>query len=307
MNGKIIAFILMGGLLGSTSSFGQETRKEKEKQERIIIRKDKGNKEKMTIVVDGDKVTINGKPVEEFSGGNVDIVSEDVLRYRIPGAPAAPRTPFMMEMPRGSFAFAGNRAVLGVVTDKVEKGAKVNEVTKDGGAEKAGIKEGDIITKVDDKEVNDENTLYSLIGKYKPDDKVTITYLRDGKKKTASVVLKKASNVTNFNRDFNFDFDMPSARMMRRPRLGMQIQDTEESNGVKVLEVEEDELAAKAGLKEGDIITEANGKAVKGIEDIREQLKDMKEGDTVKLKYKRGNNIQEAEVKFPKVLKKANL
>jgi len=93
----------------------------------------------------------------------------------------------------------------------------------------------------------------------------------------------------------------------RKPRIGLQIQDVEEGTGVKVLDVDEETPAAKAGLLKDDVIIEANGKEVKGVDDLRLQLKELKEGDVLKIKYKRGSSTQSAEIKFPKHLKKADL
>ncbi|MES2630423.1 MAG: trypsin-like peptidase domain-containing protein [Patescibacteria group bacterium] len=54
-------------------------------------------------------------------------------------------------------------------------------------AEKAGIKNGDIITKVNDEAIGDQGGLSSIIGQYKPGDTVTITYIRDGKEQTTQL------------------------------------------------------------------------------------------------------------------------
>ena len=94
--------------------------------------------------------------------------------------------------------------------------------------------------------------------------------------------------------------------------LGIEAQDMEDGNGVKITDVDEDEdddpcPAAKAGLKEDDIITQVNGKAIKSVDDLRESLKDVKKGDTVKITYKRNNQTQTVDVKFPKELKTIDL
>jgi serine protease Do len=113
----------------------------------------------------------------------------------------------------------------------------------------------------------------------------------------------------------NFNFNIPNSpdapntffNIGRKPKIGLQIQDVEEGKGVKVKEVDEDTPASKAGFKEGDIITEVNGKQVEGVDDLRSEIKDVKEGDTVKMKFKRGGTTQTAEIKLPKRLKTADL
>ncbi|QQG49917.1 MAG: trypsin-like peptidase domain-containing protein [Candidatus Berkelbacteria bacterium] len=77
----------------------------------------------------------------------------------------------------------------------VEKGALISgsqgaaAVASGGPAEKAGIKSGDIITKVGNDEITESNPLTRLIRKYNPGDKVTLTILRDGKTQALEVTL----------------------------------------------------------------------------------------------------------------------
>ena len=56
-------------------------------------------------------------------------------------------------------------------------------------AEKAGLKSGDIITKIKSETVGKDGSLSSILGEYRPGDKLTITYLRDGKEQTTTVTL----------------------------------------------------------------------------------------------------------------------
>ncbi len=65
-------------------------------------------------------------------------------------------------------------------------------VVPDGPAAKAGLQDGDIITKVNSDTISDQNSLTALVGKYKVGDKVTLTIIRDGKTITKSVALGEA-------------------------------------------------------------------------------------------------------------------
>lgn len=67
-------------------------------------------------------------------------------------------------------------------------------VVNDGPADKAGVKEGDIITKVDGKDINAQNSLASLLGQHQPGDKVKLTINRDGKTQTIDVTLGTMPN-----------------------------------------------------------------------------------------------------------------
>jgi serine protease Do len=93
----------------------------------------------------------------------------------------------------------------------------------------------------------------------------------------------------------------------RKPRLGLEIQDLEEGRGVKILDVDSDTPASKAGLQKDDVITDIDGAAIASVDDLRAKLKDVKEGDSFKITYRRNGNTQTADIKFPKKLKTADL
>jgi putative serine protease PepD len=68
-------------------------------------------------------------------------------------------------------------------------GAEVKEVNKGSAGDKAGLKPGDIITAVNGSPVVSSNALVASIRGYQPGEKITVSYLRDGEKKTAEVTL----------------------------------------------------------------------------------------------------------------------
>lgn len=74
-----------------------------------------------------------------------------------------------------------------VISDRGENGQ--GAVTKDGPADKAGLKPGDVITKLDDTTIDSGPTLIGTIWTHKPGEKVEITYKRDGKESTTEVTL----------------------------------------------------------------------------------------------------------------------
>jgi serine protease Do len=340
-----LAFVAVTQLLALSVSAQdkKEKREREEKKERIIIRKNGDKTEKTTIVIEGDKVTVNGKPVEK---GDKDIIihrfdGDDEFVFRSPKMRVtAPRIykrgaegwgqfnsddfmkEFKMNWKTGAF--------LGVVTEDHDKGALVEEVQKETPAEKAGLQKGDIITKVGDKKIGSPSDLSEAIQSKKPNDEVEINYLRDGKEKKAKVKLGESTGRREIIHDFNFDMpDMhfgegqfnfehlqPRLHGLQdkiriyqggRPKFGATIQDTEEGNGVKVLEVEADSPSAKSGLQKDDVITEVNGKAVKNVAEAREALRSNNEQNLWTVKVLRGGKPVTVEVKIPKKLNTANL
>nr|WP_262919686.1 PDZ domain-containing protein [Niabella hibiscisoli] len=91
------------------------------------------------------------------------------------------------------------------------------------------------------------------------------------------------------------------------PKLGVKIQDVEKGSGVKIIELEKGSDADKAGLKEGDIIQEANGAVVEGTDDLLAQTRKSKGGSTLKLKVDRNGKAQNIDVVYSKKLKTADL
>jgi serine protease Do len=198
-------------VLASSGSQAQQAPKASEKKE-IIIREKGEPKEKMTIVIDGDRVTVNGKPLAEYDGDNIVIrkrnmeamapfvyvhppVAPRVRMHRIPGPPESRSWRFSMDDDWVKERKSEPRALLGVVSEKDEKGARITDVRPETAAAKAGLKAGDIITALGGKPVDGPETLSELVRARKPEEAVDITYLRDKKKKTVKVTLGR-QNVT---------------------------------------------------------------------------------------------------------------
>lgn len=90
-----------------------------------------------------------------------------------------------------------NCAALGVyaVTDGESGGAKISSLIEKGGAEAAGLLAGDIVTKIEEFEVNDFSSLHLALSHFKPGDVVTIRYDREDKSRKAKVELKDWSEL----------------------------------------------------------------------------------------------------------------
>lgn len=294
-----------------------------------------GNNEKVVIEVNGDKITVNGKPVEEYKDKDGDINVnvfklkdlESLSRFRTPGNGGA----WSFGDGDGISVFSGDekRAMLGVTTEKTDEGAGIQSVTEGSAAEKAGLKENDIITKVGDTKIESPDDLSKAIKNQKPGDKVTITYLRDKKEQKATAELTKWKGVGAYSftpgQGFNMDLgDLKMDKIIPRvtppfeqykaytwsggsPRLGLSVQDTDDGKGVKVIGVDDESNAAKAGIKEDDIITHLDDKAVNGVDEISTLLKEKKENPTIRFQLRRSGKTQNIEVKMPRKIKTTNL
>jgi serine protease Do len=323
---------------------------EKKETQEIIIRNRNGKDINLKVEINGDQVTVNGKPLSDF---NEDGVTISKRRMTARGGDRA-----MVYNNFGDDAMAFNmdrdfmkewkgkevsRPFLGVTTEKTDEGAKVTDVVKASAAEKAGLKVNDVITKIGDEKITDEESLAELVAAKKPKEAVKVTYMRNGKESSVKAVLgerkvsgpmaysfrtpnpkmktftfpKGAPNLDILNgeglndlehlapgADFNFS---PYGAFPRQKRLGLKIQDTDEGGNVKVIDVEEGSAAEKAGLKKDDIITEISGKKITNTDEAREQLNPEEAKSSYSVKALRNGTEMTFDVKIPKKLKTANL
>ena len=302
--------------------------------------------ERVNVLIDGDKITINGEEVAEDDpringqGKNGVILKRmGTVGKNSKGNKLVEGKPLDMNID-DVLTFAtpvqSNAAFLGVLSEDNELGAKINEVSEGSPAEKAGLKKDDIITNVNDEKITGPKDLYDAIGKFKPADKVQISILKNGAKTKLTVELaKNKPQEFSFTPDQGrtiepnwgpntrgrgnngmqrFGFELPQMPELNnifgnieKPKLGISVEDVEENEGVKISSVSENSPAAKAGLKEDDIITEVNDKKVKDVDGIKPIIKGATEGTVFKFNITRNGKKTVIEVKIPKKLKTADL
>ena len=83
-----------------------------------------------------------------------------------------------------------NKASLGVMIDDTDNGVIISDLMDDSAAVAAGLRRGDVLLKVNDTYIFTGNGLISALRPYNPGDKVKIKYIRDGKEKSTTAVLK---------------------------------------------------------------------------------------------------------------------
>jgi len=293
----------------------------------IIIRQKTDKDAKITVEIKNGEVLINGKPAGEYEDANVSITKRKIKPIKqgtiyMDGGDMA-MSPFRKGGGWGLDG-AGERAFLGVTSLRPEggpAGAKIGEISPGSAAEKAGLKEGDLITKVDELVIEGPEDLSRAIQKYHPDDKVTLTIKRDGKEQKITATLGHAKDTMVYQfinpdeRDmqrFFKEFNPPGAYNFKynnnnSEKLGIRAQDTEDGKGVKVLNVDGESAASKAGIKEGDIIVSFDGNQVNDATTLARVARDSRSKPSVHVSVLRDGKTMDLEVKNPRKLKTADL
>ncbi|WP_027381273.1 trypsin-like peptidase domain-containing protein [Chryseobacterium daeguense] len=154
---------------------------------------------------------------------------------------------------------------------KPGSGVYVRGFSDNSGAEDAGLKVGDVITKIDNTAVTDFADLSIAIGSKRPGDKVSVTYLRNGKENTATVTLRdqKGGTSTRTKADLSVtekigaEFEPLSDRF--KTDYGL-------NSGVVAKNVTEGSEIAKIGIVDNYIVIEINGKPVNSQKDVERIL-----------------------------------
>lgn len=222
------------------------------------------------------------------------------------------------EITRENYGKFGLREVRGVAVEKVMEGSP---------AENAGLQKGDVIVRFGNEDVTSVRKLTRLLGEVSPDHQVKLTVFRGGSEREIAATVGKRpapkfdegafGNVPRVPPAGEFP---PVPRMERLPRgeaipgapdqpfvfrmgsgrrIGVGVTTLTKQlsdhfgvpGGVLINEVRTDSPAAKAGLKAGDIIVEADGKEIKGEGDLIRAISEKKDGD-VALTIVRDKNRQ---------------
>ena len=201
------------------------------------------------------------------------------------------------------------RALLGVLPQNLDApmakalkaknmdGALVITVMEGTAAERAGIKEQDLILKVDDITIRDAAHLRNLISSSRPGDRRRITIVRKGKEKIITVKLGELEPAPIAARDVAPDddsdvFDRTGFAVAGLDGRAAQRFDIPAESGVVVIRVERYSQAARGGIEPGDVVVQIGNDPIKNMRDYRKALKSYKKGDTVLLRVAKGDGFR---------------
>jgi len=207
------------------------------------------------------------------------------------------------------------RGYLGVYIGKVDaemsealnlpenSGAIVTKVVEDTPAERAGLKEYDVIIAVNGREIDDSQSLTNVIASYPPDETVTLTVIRDGKEKKIKVKLEERPGVAgkgspgkggegDISRRLGVDVTELTDQLAQR--FGY-----EKENGVLVARVEAGSVADEKGMRQGDLIVQVNKQKVSSVRDYEKIVEKLEPGDIVLMQIRRQNNNHFIAMKVP--------
>jgi serine protease Do len=195
-----------------------------------------------------------------------------------------------------------SRGRIGVVIQEVTKeladsfglskpvGALINSVEKGSPAEKAGLEPSDVILKFDDKTVNSSADLPRIVGSTKPGSKVTVQIWRKGASKDISLTIgeipadekvAQRSGKRSKTPDNRLGITLSDLTVDQRSELGIR-------GGILVEDVQG--IAARAGIRRGDIILAVNNQDVKSVDQFSQLIGKYDKGRNIALLVRRGDS-----------------
>jgi Do/DeqQ family serine protease len=170
---------------------------------------------------------------------------------------------------------------------KKSRGALVSDIMAGGPAEKAGLKQGDVITRLAGKEIKDPRQLQLIVADIPAGQTVAVELFREGKPLTLQVTLSSTASSAAVK---------PKSTSPQSGWFGLTVEEIPKNMrikglaGVLVAEVEEEGIGAEAGIQRGDIIVAINQKRVATLNDYGTAMKEAERKGSVAILVKRGEN-----------------
>jgi len=178
----------------------------------------------------------------------------------------------------GGFGLNNNKANRLDIKDT--QGYYISEIEPNSGAEKGGLKTGDIIKQIDQTKIAKSSDLTGYLSTKRPNNTIEVTVVRNGRSKTIPVTLSDKSIFTQSA----FGLELKNLTNHETDNLDIK-------SGIKVAAIKNDFLVKKLGLTKGCIITKFNEIEIKNIEDLN-KLKSLDFENLYNLEviYKNGNS-----------------
>ena len=164
---------------------------------------------------------------------------------------------------------------------KDHRGAVITQVVPDSPADTSGLRPGDIVTHINDRQVKDADTLRNTIGLLRVGQTVTLKILREGRAKSLNIEIREVAAKSL------------GGEKLRGHLTGATLADIEEDSrlfgrvkGVLVAEVERGSPAWRAGIRTNDVITSVNRKEIQSVKEMQQV---MSKSTSLLLNIRRGN------------------
>ena len=163
----------------------------------------------------------------------------------------------------------------------VTDGIIIEQVLDRGSAKEAGLEKGDVIIKINDAKIKDKGTMMEQMSRFRPGDKIKVTYVRDNKTQTTTITLKNSQGNTSITKS-NDILDLGCAF---KELSDKQKKDLGISKGVEVLGVKDGKFK-EYGIRNGFIILDINNYPVSSREDVEKVYKAiMNDNDSDKVMF----------------------
>ena len=229
--------------------------------------------------------------------------------------PAEIASPIVDQLRRGE---AIERGYLGIriqpVTDDLadalgldrNNGEFVQSVEPDGAADRAGIRAGDVVVEVNNRQVTADQTLSYLIANTPPGSRIPIELYRDGSRRTVTATVGRRPSAEELRQSQMFDPDAePDERVedsstIIEERIGLQVMELTpqiarqlgadtDTTGLVIGAVDPNSDAARKGLRRGDIILSSDYRQIESVQDLEAAIRtaDRENRDAVLLQVQR--------------------
>ena len=223
-------------------------------------------------------------------------------------------------IPEDEYVDHSRRTVLGVLTDQYGDydGAHVSSVVRNSPADEAGLLPGDLIIRINGREIRDSRDLVSAINDHDGGERIMITYDRRGRILHAEAELAETSLG---HRNQTYEYTVPDLHGNRRipgpflnaytyntvdnyfdytPQMGITAEGARNGRGVAILDVKANSPADYAGLQNGDVLIRLDHLRVTTVGDIQDILDDTWPNQKVAIEFKRDGVIMYTYMRFTK-------